>query len=127
MWSVGSKLVRPVDGVTVEENSEQMGDVDEVLGQMLFHVVHDGEISKVAGPGGISALFLCKVAAADPPLQPHVKTVPPVSVQLPLTLLESQLQLLEPEEPTSLPLPLNNKELYTNMYKTCGTLKDYIL
>lgn len=55
MWSVGSKLVRPVDGVTVEENSEQMGDVDEVLGQMLFHVGHDGERSKVTGPGGISA------------------------------------------------------------------------
>lgn len=64
MWWVGSKLVRPVDRVTVEESSEQMGDVDEVLGQMLFHVGHDGEISKVTGPGGISAPFLCKVAAA---------------------------------------------------------------
>lgn len=58
MWSVGSKLVRPVDRVTGEENSEQMGDGDDVLGQMLFHVGHDGEISSVAGPGGTSALFL---------------------------------------------------------------------
>lgn len=58
MWSAGSKLVRPVDRVTVEENSEQMEDGDEVRGQMLFHVGHDGEISSVAGPGGISALFL---------------------------------------------------------------------
>lgn len=40
---------------TVDENSEQMGDVDEVLGQMLFHVGHDGEISKGTCPGGISA------------------------------------------------------------------------
>lgn len=73
----------------------------------------------------MSRRHLSKVA--DPPLQPHEKTLPPLSVQPPLTLLESQLQLLEPEEPTWLPLPLNNKELYTNMYKKRGALKDYIL
>lgn len=74
-----------------------------------------------------SRRHLSKVAAADPPLQPLEKTVPPLSVQMPLTLLESQLQLSEPDEPTWLPHPLNNKELYTNMCKKCGTLKDYIL
>lgn len=57
-------MLHCVDRVTIQENSEQMGDVVEVPSQILFQVGHDGEISKVTDPGGVSALFLCKVAAA---------------------------------------------------------------
>lgn len=119
MWSVGSKMLRPVDRVTVEKNSEQMADVDEVLGQILF-LVGLGDLQSDRSRRHLSSFSMQSSSSSCNLIRRFNLTrslIPPLSVQLPLPLFKSQLQekhqLLEPEEPTWLPLPRNNKELYT--------------